>query len=76
MLVTVAHPDDETFGVGSTIAHYADAGVEVHIGRATRGEVGEIAPESEATPETMGEVHEAELRVAAEVLGVPLLPGR
>lgn len=70
MLVTVAHPDDETFGSGSTIAHYAAAGVEVHVGCATRGEAGEIAPESDATPETLGEVREAELRAAADVLGV------
>ncbi len=70
MLITVAHPDDETFGSGSTIAHYAAAGVEVHVGCATRGEAGEIAPESDATPETLGDVREAELRSAADVLGV------
>ncbi len=70
LLVTVAHPDDETFGMGSTIAHYAAAGVEVHVACATRGEAGEIAPESDATPETLGDVREAELRTAADVLGV------
>lgn len=69
LLVTVAHPDDETFGMGSTIAHYAAAGVEVHVVCATRGEAGEIAPGSDATVETLGEVREAELRAAAEVLG-------
>lgn len=69
MLVTVAHPDDETFGMGSTIAHYAASGVEVHVACATRGEAGEIAPGSDATVETLGEVREAELRAAAEVLG-------
>ena len=52
-----------------TVAHYAAAGVEVHVGCATRGEVGEIVPESEAPPETLGEVRETELRAAAEVLG-------
>lgn len=70
LLVTVAHPDDETFGMGSTIAHYAAAGVEVHVACATRGEVGEISPESDATPETLGDVREGELRSAADVLGV------
>lgn len=70
LLISVAHPDDETFGTGSTIAHYAAAGVEVHVVCATRGEEGEIAPGSEATPETLGEVRERELREAAEIMGV------
>jgi len=70
LLVSVAHPDDETFGTGSTIAHYAAAGVEVHVVCATRGEEGEIAPGSDATSETLGDVREAELRDAAEIMGV------
>jgi len=53
MLFTVAHPDDETFPMGSTISDYAVAGVEVHVDCATQGEVGDIAPESEAIPETL-----------------------
>jgi LmbE family N-acetylglucosaminyl deacetylase len=70
LLITVAHPDDETFGTGSTIAHYAAAGIEVHVVCASRGEEGEIAPGSSATPETLGDVREAELRAAAELMGV------
>lgn len=66
----MAHPDDETFGNGSTIAHYAAAGVEVHVACATRGEAGEISPNSNATTETLGQVREAELRAAAEIMGV------
>ncbi|HIF12681.1 MAG TPA: PIG-L family deacetylase [Dehalococcoidia bacterium] len=53
MTFTVAHQDDETFGMGSTISHYAASGVEVHVDCATQGEFGEIAPESEAIPETL-----------------------
>ncbi len=34
-----AHPDDETFGVGGTLAQYAAAGVKVYYVCATRGEV-------------------------------------
>jgi LmbE family N-acetylglucosaminyl deacetylase len=70
LLITVAHPDDETFGMGSTIAHYAARGVEVQVVCATRGEMGEIAPGSDATPETLGDVREAELRAGAAIMGV------
>jgi LmbE family N-acetylglucosaminyl deacetylase len=31
MLVVVAHPDDETFGTGSVIAHEAARGVHVIV---------------------------------------------
>jgi LmbE family N-acetylglucosaminyl deacetylase len=68
-----AHPDDETFGAGSTLARYVTEGVDVTVVCATRGEAGEIAPGSDATPETLGAVREAELRAALEVLGVQSL---
>jgi LmbE family N-acetylglucosaminyl deacetylase len=70
LLGVFAHPDDETFGPGSVLARYAHEGVDVMVVCTTRGEVGEIAPGSEATPETLGEVREGELRRAAGVLGV------
>lgn len=73
LLAVFAHPDDETFGPGSTLALYADRGVDITVVCATRGEVGEIVPGSEATPETLGEVRESELRSALKVLGVPSL---
>ncbi len=70
LLVAVAHPDDETFGMGGTMAHFADRGWQVTIVCATRGEVGEISDPSLATPETLGQVREQELRDACRVLGV------
>lgn len=70
-LVTVfAHPDDETFSVGGSVACAVDAGLHVTAVCATRGEVGEIADPSLATPETLGQVREAELRAACAELGV------
>ena len=70
-LVTVfAHPDDETFGVGGSMAAAVDAGARVVTICATRGEVGEIADPSLATRETLGAVREAELRAACAELGV------
>jgi len=70
LLAVFAHPDDEAFGTGGTLARYAAAGVETTLVCATRGEAGEIAEGVDATPETLGEVREAELRCAAETMGV------
>lgn len=70
LLVALAHPDDETFGVGGAMARAVDEGHRVVIVCATRGEVGEIADPALATPETLGQVRERELRSAAGALGV------
>lgn len=70
LLVAVAHPDDETFGMGGTMARLARDGWGVTIVCATRGEVGEISDPSLATPETLGSVREQELRRACQILGV------
>lgn len=70
LLACFAHPDDEAFGTGGTIAQYASLGYEVVLVCATRGEVGEISDPSLATPETLGEVREGELRCAADTMGV------
>ena len=70
LLALFAHPDDEAFGTGGTIAHYASDGTCVTLVCTTRGEVGEIAEGTGATPETLGEVREGELRCAAETMGI------
>lgn len=70
-LVSVfAHPDDETFGVGATMARYAAKGIPVTMVCATRGEVGEIAAGTDATPENLGLHREQELRDSMAILGV------
>jgi LmbE family N-acetylglucosaminyl deacetylase len=68
-LVTVAHPDDETFGCGSLIAYAAHAGAEVTVLCATRGEEGERTPDI-ATDADLGAVRTEELHTAAAILGV------
>ena len=70
LLAIFAHPDDEAFGTGGSLSHYAASGLQVALICATRGEVGEISDPSFATPETLGEVRESELRCAAETMGV------
>lgn len=70
ILAVFAHPDDEAFGTGGTLSRYAKAGQHVYLVCATRGEVGEISDPQLASPETLGTVREAELRCAAETMGV------
>jgi LmbE family N-acetylglucosaminyl deacetylase len=70
ILAVLAHPDDETFGMGGTLALYAKRGVDVHLVCATRGEVGEVAPHFLENFNSIGELRENELRCAAQHLGL------
>lgn len=64
-----AHPDDEQ-GISGSFAKYARQGANTTLICATRGEVGEIAPGTNATPETLGQVREGEMRCAAAKIGL------
>ena len=70
LLAVLAHPDDETFGTGGTLAFYAQQGVSVHLICATRGEVGDVDPKYMRGFNSIAERREAELRCAAEKLGL------
>jgi LmbE family N-acetylglucosaminyl deacetylase len=70
LLAVFAHPDDESYLCGGTLARYAAAGARVVLVCATRGEAGEIADPALAAADTLPAVREAELRVAAEALGI------
>ncbi len=70
MLVVLAHPDDESFGAGGTLALYASQGVEVHLVCATRGEAGMMAEDCLEGFESTADRRVSELRCASTVLGL------
>ncbi len=70
LLGVFAHPDDETFCAGGTLAKYAAAGAETMVVSVTRGQAGQIRDASAATRRTLAEVREQELRRACHALGV------
>lgn len=70
LLAVLAHPDDETFGMGGTLALYAHRGIEVHVICATRGEAGSVPPDLLQGYNDIGTLREEELRCAAACLGV------
>ena len=69
MLVILAHPDDESFGMGGSIAKYAAEGVEVHIAIATDGAAGSVAEGHDAVRDELASVRAVELEKAVTILG-------
>lgn len=70
LLVTTAHPDDESFGPGGTLARYAREGAQVFLICATRGEAGGNDLTDLGDCEDLACRREQELRCAVKVLGV------
>ena len=70
ILAVLAHPDDETFGLGGTIALYAQKGYDVYYVCATRGEVGSADEEFMKGYKDTAEMRTAELARAAKILGL------
>lgn len=65
VLVAVAHPDDETFGLGAIIDRLAGHGAAVHVLSFTRGEASTL----NQTGADLARAREAELREASAALG-------
>ena len=70
VLAVFAHPDDEGFGCGGTLAALVAGGHRVTLICATNGDVGEISDPALATPETLWQVRQRELRTAMDVTGI------
>jgi LmbE family N-acetylglucosaminyl deacetylase len=71
LLGVFAHPDDESFGPGGTLARYGAEGAAVHVIIATDGIAGSVEdPAHLQTHETLAQVRSTELANAAVALGV------
>ena len=71
LMAVLAHPDDESVGLGGTLARYAAEGIETSLVCATRGELGWAGePAAYPGPLALGRLREAELLAAADALGV------
>ncbi len=69
LLISMAHPDDESFGLGGLIAKYAAEGVDVYLICSTDGGAGTVAPEMLNGYNSISELRLAELDCASAVLG-------
>lgn len=65
-----AHPDDESFGMGSTLAQYVTRGVKVYYVCSTHGEAGTVDPEYLRGYNSIADLRSAEMKCAAEALGL------
>lgn len=70
LLAVFAHPDDETFRCGGTLALLAQRGMHVQVLTATRGQAGSRGDPPLCTPEELPAMREAELRCACKALGI------
>ncbi|MBC7878342.1 MAG: PIG-L family deacetylase [Anaerolineales bacterium] len=71
LLAVFAHPDDESMGMGGTLAKYSAEGVDTHLICASRGERGWFGPEEQNPgPERLGQIRTQELENAVKELGM------
>ena len=70
LLAVFAHPDDEAFHPGGTLALLARRGVRVQVLTATRGHAGSCGAPLLCSPEELPAVRERELRCACAALGI------
>jgi len=70
LLCVFAHPDDESYGPGGTIAAAALAGAEVNVLMFTCGEAGTIGVSKELAAEELCRRRRGELEAACAALGV------
>ena len=68
LLVSYAHPDDETFGLGAAIPKWIDDGIDVYLICATNGDVGNVPEELRGKYATVAELRLSELACARQYL--------
>src|SRR5687768_16052996 len=73
MLIPLAHPDDESFGMAGTIARYTHEGADVYLICSTNGDVGSAEERFMEGHDWMAALPLKELACASEVLGLKRL---
>ena len=68
LLISYAHPDDESFGLGAAVPKWIDDGVEVYLICATNGDVGTVPEELRGKFDTVAELRLSELQCALQYL--------
>jgi len=69
LLISYAHPDDESFGLGAIIAKYVKEGVDAYLICATNGDAGTVSKEMLNGYNSIAELRLAELDCASQKLG-------
>lgn len=69
VVAVFAHPDDEVFGPGGTLALFAKEGRDVYIISVTNGDAGMNSLE-DSHGKTLGEIRVEEMRASAKEIGV------
>ncbi|HSW57807.1 MAG TPA: PIG-L deacetylase family protein [Dehalococcoidales bacterium] len=70
LMLVGAHPDDESFGMGATLAKYTAEGIKAYYVCATGGEAGTVEPRFLEGYSSVFELRCAEMKKAAEALGL------
>jgi LmbE family N-acetylglucosaminyl deacetylase len=70
VLAVFAHPDDESYGPGATLARLAAEGSEVRLITYTRGEAASMGDSPLYSPAFLADTREKELDAACEALGI------
>lgn len=70
VLLSFAHPDDETFSVAGTVIKLVQAGHKVSLITSTYGQKGLSADIKVSDPEELGQIRKKELEEAAQITGI------
>jgi LmbE family N-acetylglucosaminyl deacetylase len=70
ILLSFAHPDDETFSVAGTVIKMFKAGYKISLITATYGQMGLSADIKVDSPEHLGRIRKGEMEEAAKITGI------
>ncbi len=70
VLLSFAHPDDETFTLAGSIIKWVKSGVQVSLITATYGQMGLSADIKVDSPDHLGQIRKGEMEEAAKITGI------